>query len=182
MAEHKIVFTGPVGAGKTTAIASISDIPPVRTEARSHDMRRAPKEATTVAMDYGLLRLGGGEKVHLYGTPGQARFDFMWDILAEGAIGLVLLVNNDARHALRALDRFLEAFAPLLRETRLALGVTRMDIAADPTLADYNHRLQVHGLRAPVLEVDARRRSDVVVLLQALLYEIDPGLEGAPPA
>ncbi len=182
MAEHKIVFTGPVGAGKTTAIASISDIPPVRTEARSRDMQRAPKEVTTVAMDYGLLRLAGGEKVHLYGTPGQARFDFMWDILAEGAIGLVLLVNNDARRALRAVDHFLEAFRPQQRGVGLALGVTRMDISADPTLADYNHRLRQHGLRAPVLEVDARQRRDVALLLQALLYEIDPGLDGRPAA
>ena len=87
--DHKIIFTGPVGAGKTTAIASISDIEPIRTDEHASDMTQKRKSNTTVAMDYGMIRLGPKEKVHLYGTPGQERFDFMWDILTKGGIGLV---------------------------------------------------------------------------------------------
>lgn len=84
MHNHKIIFTGPVGAGKTTAITSISDVPTLRTDEIASDMTKNRKSETTVAMDYGILNLGNGERVHLYGTPGQERFNFMWDILTEG--------------------------------------------------------------------------------------------------
>ncbi|RKZ90665.1 MAG: GTP-binding protein, partial [Gammaproteobacteria bacterium] len=88
MSDYKIIFTGPVGAGKTTAITSISDVPPVGTDASASDMTKKRKGSTTVAMDYGILKLDGGEQIHLYGTPGQERFDFMWEILTTGGLGL----------------------------------------------------------------------------------------------
>ena len=94
MINRKIIFTGPVGAGKTTAIASISDIKPIATDEYASDMTKSRKPQTTVAMDYGLIRLSDNERVHLYGTPGQERFDFMWDILTKGGIGLILLLDN----------------------------------------------------------------------------------------
>jgi uncharacterized protein len=94
MAQHKIIFAGPVGAGKTTAIGSISDVPIVTTDEAASDMTADRKPNTTVAMDYGLMKLDGADRVHLYGTPGQERFDFMWDILTEGGLGLVLLLDN----------------------------------------------------------------------------------------
>ena len=93
---YKLVFAGPVGAGKTTAIKSLSDIEVVTTEASISDGGRAIKPTTTVAMDYGLMKLASGDQVRLYGTPGQKRFDFMWDILSENALGVVLLVRADA--------------------------------------------------------------------------------------
>lgn len=94
MSNYKIIFTGPVGAGKTTAIGSLSDDAPLSTDENASDMTRERKPRTTVALDYGVMKLDGKEKIHLYGTPGQERFDFMWDILTEGGIGLVLLLNN----------------------------------------------------------------------------------------
>ena len=80
LVENKIIFTGPVGVGKTTAIAALSDDPPIQTDASASDMTAVRKGYTTVAMDYGLIQLDENTKVHLYGTPGQERFDFMWDI------------------------------------------------------------------------------------------------------
>ena len=96
MTEHVILFTGPMGAGKTTAIQSLSDVPVVHTEADNTERHIADKPTTTVALDYGEITLGADEKVRLYGTPGQRRFDFMWAILRERARGMVLLINNDA--------------------------------------------------------------------------------------
>ncbi len=177
MRHHKILFSGPVGAGKTTAIASISDHAPVLTEAKARDSTRLIKERTTVAMDYGVMELEGGEKVHLYGTPGQPRFDFMWDILAEGGLGIVLLIDNSAADAMHRLDRFLRVFDEVIERTSLVVGVTKMDVSATLTLADYVDRLDAAGVRAPVLEVDARERRDVALLVEALLYSIDPGLD-----
>lgn len=80
MSNHKIIFTGPVGTGKTTAISSISDSPVIRTDEQASDMTKDRKQETTVAMDYGVMILGDNERIHLYGTPGQERFSFMWDI------------------------------------------------------------------------------------------------------
>ena len=99
---YKIVFAGSVGSGKTTAIQSLSDIEVVSTEANASDEVRKLKPTTTVAMDYGLMRLDNGDQVRLYGAPGQKRFDFMWDILTENALGLVLLVNAAAQDPVAA--------------------------------------------------------------------------------
>ncbi|MEI2574272.1 ATP/GTP-binding protein, partial [Pseudomonas aeruginosa] len=80
MRENKIIFTGPVGVGKTTAIAAISDEALAQTDASASDMTLDRKRNTTVAMDYGAISLDEDTKVHLYGTPGQERFNFMWEI------------------------------------------------------------------------------------------------------
>ncbi len=85
--HYKVLFTGPVGAGKTTAIRTISDHLPMMTDVAATDETRDRKPSTTVAMDYGVIRLGRDEVVHLYGTPGQDRFDFMWEILTKGGGG-----------------------------------------------------------------------------------------------
>ena len=101
--DNKILFAGPVGAGKTTAIAAISDIAPIRTDAKASDMTLHRKAHTTVALDYGMLRLDADTKVHLYGTPGQERFDFMWEIVSRGGIGLILLLDHSRANPMQDL-------------------------------------------------------------------------------
>lgn len=176
MSHHKIVFTGPVGAGKTTAISSISDSPVISTDEVATDMTREMKAGTTVAMDYSVMSLEGDERLHLYGTPGQERFDFMWDILTEGAIGLILLINNARPNPFKDLNFFLNAFRPLIDTTQLAIGITRMDEAQSPTLSDYHVELEKIDKPVPVFEIDARERNDVSLLVEALLHSLDPGL------
>jgi uncharacterized protein len=177
MSQYKIIFTGPVGAGKTTAINSISDLPPIKTDAAASDMTKSKKSATTVAMDYGVMNLPGGEKLHLYGTPGQERFDFMWDILVTGGIGLVLLLDNTRADPFVDMKFFLDAFDKFIGDTAVAVGVTQMDVSAKPAIEDYQVQLGGMGLKLPVFAVDARVRNDVSILIQSLLYSLDPGLE-----
>jgi signal recognition particle receptor subunit beta len=176
MSVYKIIFTGPVGAGKTTAIASISDIEPFQTEEMATDDTKNMKANTTVAMDYGLMKLEDGERIHLYGTPGQERFDFMWDILTDGGIGLILLLNNANPAPIKDMEFYLSAFENFARETGLAIGVTRMDDSHKPNLDDYCKVLEKYNLNCPVFEVDARNAEDVIMLTTSLLYSIDPGL------
>jgi signal recognition particle receptor subunit beta len=178
MSQYKIIFTGPVGAGKTTAINSISDVPPIKTDASASDMTKTRKASTTVAMDYGIMNLPGGEKLHLYGTPGQERFDFMWDILVTGGIGLVLLMDNTRADPFQDMKFFLDTFDKFILETTLVIGVTQMDLSSKPTIDEYQAQLNNYGLKPPVFAVDARVKSDVSLLIQALLYSLDPGLEG----
>jgi len=177
MSNYKIIFTGPVGAGKTTAIKSLSDDAPVSTDEAASDMTKSRKKATTVAMDYGLMRLDGGEVIHLYGTPGQERFNFMWDILSTGGIGLVILLDNTRPNPFVDLRFFLDTFSDFIDKTSVVIGVTQMDNSPKPTIGDYQLQFKGTGLNPAIFEVDARESEDVSLLVQGLLYSLDPGLE-----
>ena len=168
----KIIIAGPVAAGKTTAINIVSDIDAVNTDENSTDATKHLKQETTVAMDYGLLLLSDGSAVHLYGAPGQDRFDYMWDILGQGALGLVLLINNNVPLPLKELDHFLNAFSELITKTALVIGITKMDIQEKPSIEQYHQHLAKKGMNIPVFEVDARDKNDIQVLLRVLLYSI----------
>lgn len=170
---EKIIFSGPVGAGKTSAIAAISDEPPVRTDVATSGNEAAIKDTTTVAMDYSYIQLEDGKRVHLYGTPGQERFNFMWRILSRGGLGLVLLINNDHPDPLGQLDYYLDAFADFINETGVVVGITRMGVEDKASIADYQQRLFDRGQIFPVFEVDGRSSADVRILVNALLAVLE---------
>ncbi len=176
MSNYKIIFTGPVGAGKTTAISSLSDIPVLGTDEMASDMTVHRKQTTTVAMDYGLMKLDAGERIHLYGTPGQERFDFMWQILTKGGIGLVLLLDNSRADPFQDMRFFINSFEDFIAKTNLAIGITRMDMGQTPSLDDYHGELARLGIKPPIFEVDARKRNDINQLVEALLFSLDPWL------
>ncbi|MCF7971522.1 MAG: ATP/GTP-binding protein [Methylococcaceae bacterium] len=177
MSQYKIIFTGPVGAGKTTAITSLSDVPMMKTDEVASDMTKERKAETTVAMDYGIMLLNGGEKIHLYGTPGQERFDFMWDILTVGGIGLVLLLDNSRADPFKDMRFFLKSFSDFIQNTGVAIGVTQMDVNTRLTIDDYHRELQELDMKIPVFSVDAREKKDVSILVQALMFSLDPGID-----
>ena len=114
----------------------------------------------------------------LYGTPGQERFSFMWDILSEGGIGLVLLINNANTDPLSDLKGYLGAFKDFIAGTAVTVGVTHMDRAEMPGLDAYRATLAELGHQPvpAVFRVDARSRDDVAMLVKALLYTLNPGL------
>jgi signal recognition particle receptor subunit beta len=169
---HKILFTGPMGVGKTTCIGALSEIPPVTTEAVNTDQETAAKATTTVALDYGELTLEGEEKVRLVATPGQLRFDFMWSILAKGALGVIVLIDNSLADPLGDLQTYLGHFSEFARGSRMVVGVTRTETHAVPTVESYYQYLSGLGLSLPVLSVDVRRRSDALMLIDVLLSEL----------
>lgn len=172
--DHKIIFTGPVGAGKTTAIASISDIEPIRTDEHASDMTQKRKSATTVAMDYGMIRLGPKEKVHLYGTPGQERFDFMWDILTENALGLVLMLRGNSPDPVADLRTYVTEFRDFIDRTSLVVGITHSDQGGWQTRQMVSRELVAMGLPPTAMDTDARSRAHMATLVKALIYGIDP--------
>jgi len=93
---YKIIVTGPFNSGKTTFVSTISDIAVVTTEKKITTEDRGIKNETTVAMDYGRVEIDG-TVLHLSGTPGQTRFNFMWDILAREMNAFVVLVDSTDR-------------------------------------------------------------------------------------
>ena len=106
----KIVVTGPFAAGKTTLIRTISEISVLSTEKDVTDETRSRKTETTVAMDFGRITIDSDLVLYLFGTPGQERFDFMWDVLGEGMLGFVLLVDGERRQSLDEALGILTAF------------------------------------------------------------------------
>ena len=178
--DLKILFAGTMGAGKTTAIRAISDIEPVLTEQKNTERNIVDKETTTVALDYGEVSLGDDQRLLLFGTPGQRRFDFMWETLGEGAIGLVILLNDETPDSREELLYFLETFEVLLNRVPTVVGITRLQ--DDAALATYQDILQEHDRCVPVLPADVRRRDDVVLLLECLLAQVEAvTLTGAQP-
>ena len=175
MAEHVILFTGPMGAGKTTAIENLSEIEVVRTEANNSERHIVDKATTTVALDYGEILLGVEEKVRLYGIPGQKRFDFMWAILKKRAEGMVLLVNSDAPDPLEEMTFYLDEFRELYDRGGVVIGVTRSDVKAGPALSEFTDTLERTnpGLVIPVFTVDPRDRDQMQDVLLALIVNIE---------
>ncbi len=175
MAEHVILFAGPMGAGKTTAIESLSEIEMVRTEARNSERHVVDKATTTVALDYGEIVLDGQDKVRLYGVPGQQRFDFMWTILKKRAKGMILLVNSDAPDPINQMLTFLDEFRELYDRGGVVIGISRADVVAGPTLAEYSEALEQAnpGLLIPVFTVDPREKDQMQSLLLTLVVNIE---------
>lgn len=172
--DWSILFAGPVGAGKTQAIRTASDIEVVGTEALATDETALMKSDTTVAMDMGLMRLGGGASIRLLGAPGQSRFDFMWEILLEQARGLVVLVDHSRPGAVQDLDFYSRSLGARSGANWVpwVVGVTHVDAAGNSDLRPYRALLEAGGPGGtgpvPVMEVDARCREDVRRLLLAL--------------
>jgi signal recognition particle receptor subunit beta len=172
---HKIVFVGPVGAGKTQAIRSLSDIEVVSTEAAASDAVRQIKPQTTVAMDYGVMNLDTGDRVRLYGTPGQDRFDFMWEILTENALGLVMLIKASAPDPVDDLRLCVGNFRRVIDGSALVVGLTHCDSQTERALRPaIEAELLRLGLPPVVMTADARVRHDMVMLVKALIYSLDP--------
>lgn len=176
ISNKKIIFTGPVGVGKTTAIQTISDIPIVNTNKEARNTSKESESQTTLAMDYGRINFGTKEKVHLYGTPGQERFSFMHEILTKGALGLILLLDNSRENPQQDLKHYTNAFQDFIEKGELIIGITHMDEVNKPNIDDYRNWLNELSISSPVFTVDAHERKDVSALVQGLLYSLDPGI------
>lgn len=172
--ELKIVFTGTPGAGKTTAIAALSDVAPITTDVHNSDAS-LNKAQTTVGLDYGHVDLDDGVRVKLFGTPGQQRFDFMWRILAANALGLVILIDNSRPEPLDDLALYLDTFGDSLDGMNCVVGVGRTLECPLPTLDDFADVLAERDRSFPVLAVDVRRRDDVLMLIDAVIAQAEAG-------
>lgn len=177
MNEYKILFTGTMGAGKTTAIGAVSETPPVVTDVLNTDLSQ-DKRLTTVGLDFGQLTLDNGDRIRLFGTPGQSRFDFIWKILAQNAIGIIILTDNSRPDPLADLRVYLDAFGDDLDTMPCTVGVGRLDTHPSPSLDHYVEELARHNRVLPVLGVDVRQRNDVFLLIDTLLAQMEASLFG----
>ena len=164
----KILFIGPMGAGKTTAITCISDDPPVTTEAANSARHLSDKATTTVAMDFGRIYMDDHNAIDLYGIPGQEHFDFLWPILERGALGAIFLldgsnINNNIEFEL---EKFCSSFSRLRDNNAIVIALNR--ISPDSIQICQNWLIN-NNLALPVILADPRIKNDVLMLVELLI-------------
>lgn len=169
----KIVFVGNVGSGKTTAVSLISEVPVIGSEAKATEQDALHrKQTTTVGLEYGIANIDN-TKLHIYGTPGQRRFDFMASIVCKGAAGMIVLIDNGHEQPLTELDYFLQFHRDFLKHHPAIIGITHYDDNNTETyLVEYHRYIRDNGFSCPVMRVDAREKVQVQKLVKKLYTEI----------
>ena len=165
--KYKIVFGGKMGAGKTEAIQSLSETTVLSTEALNTDQDAHSKALTTVGIDYGEIKIEDDITVGLYGTPGQERFDFMWPVICEGAIGAIILIDHSTRNSIEDLAYYVEIFSKFV--SNIIVGITHVDEDSQQLLKKYRNWLEMKNLNLPIFAVDAREKDDVLLLVEVLI-------------
>lgn len=179
MQTIKIVITGAYAAGKTHFIHAISDIDPVTTEYAVTDANeRALKHQTTVALDFGTIAVSDEVVLYLFGTPGQERFDFMWEVLSEGCIGYVVLVDSCRPAHLQETQRLIARFAEIT-DAPFVVAANKQDDPAALPVSYIRSRLQLPP-EIPVLPCVAIERASVKQVLLGLLDHIEQSAPAAP--
>ena len=171
---YKLLITGPVGAGKTNALTAISDIAPIKIEARAMDPSNGQRSQTVVSVHYGAMAIGDDARLHLYATPGRERFGFMWEIIENGGIALILLIDDTRPAPLEDLQMYIETFKAFIDDHTLVIGVTNLRSNSFGMLDRYIGILVELAVDAPVFSVDANSRNDIAALLESAVYRVDP--------
>ena len=170
MEVMQVVVAGTMGAGKSTFIRSISEIDVVDTDRKATDETALLKHKTTVAFDFGRIQFGPDSVLHLYGTPGQERFDFMWDFLIQKAQAYILLVAAHRPHEFRSARRILNFMNLRANNLPMLIGVTHTD--CEGAWGKENIAIALgysKGTTPPIVNVNANEAESVAEALMALI-------------
>ena len=175
MLTVKMVVTGPFSAGKTEFVKTVSEIDVVSTERGISAEEERIKQSTTVAMDFGRITVDDSLVLFLFGTPGQKRFDFMWEILSEGMLGFIVMVDSTRPETFREASNVLNAFRSF-SPTPYVIAANKQDMEDAWDLDDMRIalRLDEGDQLVPCVAQDKESVKQVLlVLLENILLEID---------
>lgn len=178
--SRQVVFVGPFGVGKTTALRAVSDIPVVNTDVATGEASAQAvaqgKTTTTIGLDYGEWQFPDGSRVALVGVPGQERFEAMWDVLIPRSSAIVLWLYGDTATRLRDATQWLEVLAQRKAVARLAVAVTRVQASqAEAALMPFRQLIGRYHALAPVITADPRSPGDVMqTIMMALMSPHSP--------
>lgn len=173
MGAAKLVFAGPVGAGKTTAISAIADGMPISTEMPLTDGPLGDKTSTTVAFDFATVMLDDGTPLFVYGLPGQEHFAFMRSIVLEGALGAIVVLDGSDRDIVEKCEHWLIAMRKLATDLPMVIGITKTECAPAFSMTMIRETVRLSGASVPVLTFDARSKEQTIQLVRTLLLSID---------
>jgi len=181
MQAVKMVVTGPFSAGKTEFIRAISEIDVVATEQKvTRVSESAVKDMTTVAMDFGRITIDDELVLYLFGTPGQRRFDFMWEILSEGMLGFVVVIDSTKPETFREAKGILKSFEGFA-ETPFVVAANKQDMedAWEPSDIKIVLRLNSNSKVLPCVALDRESVKEVLLeLLYSILEQYDRSTDG----
>ena len=180
MQTVKVVVTGPFAAGKTQFIRAVSEIDVVSTERRITDETSRTKRETTVALDFGRISVDKDLMLYLFGTPGQRRFDFMWEILAEGMLGFVVLADSTRPETFKETREIIDVFTTY-SGSPYVVAATKQDMPDAWSADDIRIVLELDE-SVKVLPCVGLDRESVKGVLLELLYTILSGADGKPAA
>lgn len=166
MAIYKIVVTGPFNSGKTQFVSTGSEIPVVKTEKDITTEDRGIKAHTTVAMDFGRVTLDG-DTIHLFGTPGQTRFSFMWEILAKEMNGFIVLVDSTDTPSFPDATDLIELFSGFVDVPHIVVA-NKIDLAGGASLDEVRASTKV-GAHVTVMPCNSLDRDSVHQILREML-------------
>lgn len=177
--NYTVLVAGPSEHDNATAIASLSDIPTGRR--RHHATARRRKHAEATRPEYGRIKLSDVETVHLYALAGGKSPELPTDLLQQGLLGVLMLLDDSRHDPLTDLDQLLHTLATLSLQCRIALGILNADAEALLDLERYHCHLAAcpppWRIHPPIFQVDSSNSRDMAMLLQALLCSVDPGVQ-----
>ena len=176
MQTVKVVVTGPFAAGKTQFIRAVSEIDVVSTERRISDETSRTKRETTVALDFGRISVDKDLVLYLFGTPGQRRFEFMWEILAEGMLGFVVLADSTRPETFKETREIIDVFATY-SPSPFVVAATKQDMPDAWSPEDIRIVLELDE-SVKVLPCVGLDRESVKTVLLELLYTILSSTDG----